>query len=348
MVVIIGTAACTTDVKEITEADISVLMNEYNDIQSAPIAHTDTIILNYPDSVPFGGVSRIYATDDLFVIVDNMFQPYGFSQRGDYVCQYGSQGEAPSEFVNMSACATYKNEVVICDSYKQRMLFYNLKSGDLKRYIDFPDGALGMIQQCVFVSDSTAMLARYVYDQKNSVYATANIFNKTVTEFASVPMKTDNVAMPIGWNTIAAYQDTTIYIKPFTPYIYRYPETKWIYINQSKPIYKETELASIRDFSMMTYAKAMSNGYFAGFTYIFELKDWIFLALQDVEIYLINKYSWEMLRFKYDKDDSLNFKKIAKIIGVIPQHNALIGVNNYANDEDQIYIYYLEPQTNNL
>ncbi len=165
---------------------------------------------------------------------------------------------------------------------------------------------------------------------------------KKVTEFASVPMKTDNVAIPIGWHAISSYQDTAVYIKPFSPYIYRYLETKWIYIDQPNPIYDETELAEINDFSIMTYAKAMSEDYFAGFTDIYELKDWIFLALQDMEFYLINKNSWEMRRYKYERDDYMNFKHIAKIIGAIPQKNMLIGVNNQAMDEDKIYIYHLQ------
>ncbi len=342
MSTIIALASCSSDKGEITGEEISLSMNEAENIDDMPAKDTDTIYINYPDSVPLGSISRIYPADDMFVIVDHMNQPYGFTQKGKYVCQYGSHGEAPMEYVNMGACAISNDNVVICDSYKHQMLFYNLKTGEFSRNIDFPYGSLNMVQQCVFASDTTAMLARYVFNQSNSVFAKANLENKTVTDFASVPMHTDNMAMPIGWNAISSYEGTTIYIKPFSPYIYKYPETKCFYINQSEPVYSEAELSAIEDFSIMTYAKAMSNGYFAGFTDIFELKDWIFLAFQDVEFYLINKHNWKLSRFKYEKDDFMNFTKITKIIGTIPQKNALIGVNNRATDEDRFYIYYLE------
>lgn len=338
----IGITSCVSTTHEKPEAEIYVSSESIEDIYSAPISHIDTLQLNYPDSVTIGAISQVYAADDMFVIVDNMSQPYGFSQNGEYKCQYGLQGEGPSEFVNMGACAVYKDEIVICDSYKQRMLFYDRDTGDFKRHIDFPYGSFDMIQQCVFVSDTTAILARYVFNQNNSVYAVANIDNKTVSDFASVPMKTDNVAMPVGWHTISAYQGSAIYIEPFSPCIYRYPQERWIYIDQPKPLYDREELARIGNFSIMTYAKAMNEGRFAGFTDVFELKDWIFLALQDVEFYLINKNSWAMNQFKYDKDDMLNYKYIAKIIGSIPQKNALIGADNHIIEEDNIYIYHLK------
>lgn len=339
----IGVTSCVSTTHEKPEAEIYVSSDSKDDIYSVPISYIDTLHLNYPDSITLGAISQVYSVDDMLVVVDNFSQPYGFSQRGEYVCQYGSKGEAPSEFVNMSACAVYKDEIVICDSYKQRMLFYNRDTGDFKRHIDFPYGSFDMIQQCVFISDTTAILARYVFNQNNSVYAVANIDNKTVNDFASVPMKTDNVAMPIGWHTISAYQDTTIYIEPFSPCIYQYPPKRWIYINQPKPLYDKEELARIGDFSIMTYAKAINEGRFAGFTDVFDLQDWIFLALHDVEFYLINKHSLEVNQFKYDKDNMMNYKYITKIIGSIPQNNALIGVNNQMIEEDIIYIYYLTP-----
>lgn len=337
---LMAVVACRTIADGADDAKILVSMTNDNSESFAQIKCIDTLNLSYPDSVYIGAPSHIYATDDMFVIVDNRSQPYGFSHKGEYMCRYGCQGEAPSDFVNMGACAVCNNEVVICDSYTQRMLFYDLHSGQFNRDIAFPEGSLNMVQQCVFLNGTKALLARYVFNTVNSTYAVANIDDKTVYNFATVAMKTDNVAIPIGWHAISTYKDTAVYIKPFSPYIYQYPESKWIYIEQPRHVYDNNKLASINDFSIMTYARAISEGDFAGFTDIFELNDWIFLAMQDVEFYLINKRSWEMNTYKYGRDGEMKLTPITRIIGAIPQTNVLVGVNNQA-DDDKVYLYRL-------
>ncbi|MDE6514254.1 MAG: 6-bladed beta-propeller, partial [Muribaculaceae bacterium] len=259
-------------------------------------------------------------------------------------CGYGRRGEAPDEYVNMGACAVTPtgDNVVIVDSYAQRMLFYDLRSGEFKQRVEFPVGTLDMVQQCVFLSDSVALLARYVYNNKNAVYAVANIADKTVEDFDSVGLRTENVAMPTGGHTIAEYQGKAVYVKPFEPAIYQYPDTKWLYIEQDKKIYNEQELAEISDFSMMSYLNAMNEGYCPGYTSVYVLKDWILLGFLDSEFSLIEKSGWKMTTYEYVKDNMAHHKNVGSFVGAIPERNTLFGADNGPMSEsDQIYIYKL-------
>ncbi len=310
----------------------------------APLKQVDTINLVCPDSVILGSIKQVYAADDMFVVVDNMFTVHGFKADGSYVCGYGRRGEAPDEYVNMGACAVTPtgHDVVIVDNAAQRMYFYDLHSGEFKHRLELPVGSVDMVQQCVFLSDSVALLARYVYNNKNSVYAVVNFADRTVEDFASVELKTDNIAMPIGWHAIAEYQGKGVYIRPFEPAVYQYPDTKWMYIEQGKKVYDEQQLAEISDFSIATYFNAISKGYFPGYTSVYVLKDWIFLGFLNAEFSLIDKTDQGMTTCKYIKDAESNHMNVGDIVGAIPERNILIGADNgLMSESDQIFMYRL-------
>ena len=309
-----------------------------------PIESIDTVNLTCPDSIILGTIENVYVADSMFVVVDNVPAVYGFAPDGTYKCTYGRRGDAPSEYVNMSACAVTPagDEVVIIDSYSQRMQYYDAKSGEYKYRINFPIGSFDMAQQCVFINDSTALLARDVYGKNNSVYAAINIADKTVENFASVEMTTENHGIPVGWHAISVYNGKGAYVKPFDPTIYRYVDTKWLFIEQDKKIYSSEELAEMTNYSPFTRFEAENNGYFSGYSDIFVLKDWIFLANHNVSFSLINKTSYEMNTYKYETDEMLNYVNVANIIGSIPDNNALIGANNGPMSEDErFFIYHL-------
>jgi len=325
-------------------ADVYVDGNTTADLKSLPLSAVDSVLFSCPDSIVLGSISKVYASGDMFVVVDLTPQAYGFKSNGEYVCKYGSRGEAPSEYVNLGACdITPSNDVVICDSYTQRMVFYDLFTGEFKRDVKFPIGSLDMVQQCCFTSDTTAILARYVYNNLNSVYASANLKTGKVNDFASVPMSTDNVAVPVGWHAITAYNGVASYIMPFSPFVYQYPDKKWIAIEQKKPIYNDDQLTAIKDFSIASYVKAIEDNVFVGYTDIYESKGWIFLGCQNLGFALIDKNNWRMTNYQYEKDNMLNYKIFAPIIGVKPEENILIGMNNSPlNELDQIYLYKLQ------
>lgn len=339
-------AACSPSSRqqEVTEVTVNGNIRAEKGVLPA-FESVDTIVPVCPDDVIIPSVGRVYMADGMMVIVDKSPSPqvYGFTAKGEYRCLYGSRGEAPGEYVNMAACAvTPDNEVAIVDSYAQRILFYDLHDGKFKNRMEFPTGSLDMVQQGVSLSDTVMLLARYVYNDKNDVYVAANLENKSVRTFASVPFATDNAGVPVGWNAISAYNGSAIYVKPFEPVIYRYPDIKWITIDQDKKVYSGEELSEIKDFSLISTAKAMYAGYFVGYSEVFDLRDWIFLSFQGQEFALIDKHDWTMTTYEYETDEMKSFTNIKKIIGCVPESNTLIGVDDSpVVEDDRIYLYKL-------
>lgn len=60
-----------------------------------------------------------------------------FTSTGEFICQIGSYGEGPHEYVQPTDYAITYNEVIVYDQFKQRMIFYD-HMGNYKRDIKVP------------------------------------------------------------------------------------------------------------------------------------------------------------------------------------------------------------------
>lgn len=197
------------------------------------------VCLQTPDSIILNNVRSAIMNDGMIVASDFSDNVYGFNSAGEYVCQYGGKGESGEEYINMSAfTVTDNNQVVICDSYSQKILFFDLR-GNFLKYAKFKPGSLDRVQQCVSVNDSTMIVGRYIFNDRDSVYAKVDLIKGEIRNFAAVPMHTANVGIPVGQHSISVYDNNISYIKPLDPVVYRYVDTPWIHIDNGQNIWSE-------------------------------------------------------------------------------------------------------------
>lgn len=335
-------SGCQIQQNEAAEAEILVALSDATPDKAEAfqaVMQCDTIKLVYPQGVALGPIRSVCYASGVYVITDTFEHSYGFDSNGSYICQYGGKGEAPMEYTNLSACnISPSSEVVICDSYRHRFLYYDLKTGKYLRSIELPPGSLEMAQQFEFLNNSSLVLGRYLYNNRDSIYALVDLQNQTVENFANVVMATDNVGMPVGNHSISVYEQSALYLKPFSPIVYKVENDRWLEIETNKAKWDEQKLASIRNFSMGTYPEALINNVFAGYTDIYELKDWLFLRLLGVNYALVNKKTWKATQYDYVTDQTGGLVGMPKIVGAIPDSNLLIGVNSsFDKDSDEIY-----------
>lgn len=310
----------------------------------AGYADYDSVVhvrLTTPDDVVVNVIKSVKTTDSLIVLSDVGGNVYGFERDGTYRCQYGRRGEAGDEYVNMSGFALMPSGgIVICDSYSQKMLFYDAY-GSHERNVRFGNSSLSMIQQCESVNDSILVVGRYIYNGQDSVYATVNICNQCVTPFASVPMHTDNVAIPVGDHSVSVYKGRISYIKPLDPLVYRFPDVAWLDLDTGDDVWSEARLGEITDFNPLTYMDAMNHGIFLGYTDIYEMDDYIYLGMSDLEYAIIRKSDWEMKRYGYEKDDEFNFVGMCRIVGA-EDDNTIIGFSvDSETEQEELHFYHL-------
>ena len=340
LILLLYLASCSSREKNVGEISL-VPVEEKGDIPTC----VDTVVnvcLQTPENIILNNLKSVVMSDGMIVASDMSNNVYGFNCAGEYVCQYGGYGESGEEYINMSAfTVTNSNQVVICDSYSQKILFFDLK-GNFIKSTKFKPGSLDMVQQCVSVNDSTMIVGRYIFNDRDSIYAKVDLKKGKIQNFAAVPMHTANVAVPVGQHSISLYNNNISYIKPFDPIIYRYLDTCWIDIDNGQNIWSENKLKEITDFNPVTYADAMNKNMFLGYSDIYELDRYIFLGMSDLNYALIDKTDWTMRSYCYHKDDRFNFAGLNRIIGY-GSNNILIGYNTSPLvDSSDIYIYTLK------
>ena len=333
-------ASCSSRDKIVGEISL-VPVEEQGDIPSC----VDTVVricLQTPDNIILNNLKSVVIGGGMIIASDMSNNVYGFNSAGEYVCQYGGYGESGEEYINMSAfTVTDSNQVVICDSYSQKILFFDLR-GDFLKCAKFKPGSLDMVQQCVSVNDSTMVVGRYIYNDRDSIYAKVDLIKGETRNFAAVPMHTANIAIPVGQHSISVFDNNISYIKPLDPVVYRYVDTCWIDIDNGQKIWPEKKLKEITDFDPVTYADAMNENVFLGYSDVYELDRYIFLGMSDLNYALIDKTDWTMRSYRYHKDDKFNFVGLNRIIGY-GANNILIGYNtNPLVDSNDIFIYTLK------
>lgn len=252
---------------------------------SVPLQSQGVITLRTPDDVIPGQIMSVQIADEALVVKDSRDCVYGFTLEGRYICKYGNRGEGPEEYVVMGAVAiSPSNEVVVDDPYLHRMLFYDLNTGKFIKKTDFPKGSLDMTYACSFLSDTTAVLSRMIYNKDNRVYALANLKSRQVKAFDSVPMTTDNVGVPLGGHNVSVADGEAYYLKPFDPTIYRVPGKSWLTIRTTQKLLSPEQQGEIRDYSITTGSiKSLKENVFPGYTDIFVMNGYVFLGLQGSE-----------------------------------------------------------------
>lgn len=332
-------ASCSSGEKIVGEISL-VPVEEQGDIPSC-VDTVARVCLQTPDGLILNNLRSVVMSDTMIIASDMSNNVYGFNSVGEYVCQYGGYGESPEEYINMSAfTVTDSRQVAICDSYSQKILFFDTE-GQFLNSVKFNPGSLDMVQQCVSVNDSTMIVGRYIYNDRDSIYAEVDLIRCEIRNFAAVPMHTANVAIPAGQHSISVYDNDISYIKPFDPIIYRYLNTCWIDIDNGQNIWSDEKLKEITDFDPMTYADAMNKNVFLGYSDIYEFDRYIFLGMSDLNYALVDKKDWTMKSYRYQKDDGFNFVGLNRIIGY-GSNNVLIGYNtNPLVETNEIFMYYL-------
>lgn len=304
------------------------------------------IPLTMPKDMVLPSIESVQAAHGVYVVTSKS-NVYGFDSNGQYLCTYGGYGEGPAEYVNMSCFAiTPQGKVVICDSYKDRMLYFDLRTGESAGCDEYPIGSLEWIAGIRYLSDSTAIITRRIYNNHNKVYALLNLTTKTFEELATTPLATDNVATHIGTHSFATEKGNAAYILPYSNVIYSLHDDAWIEIDTKQRVLTEEDLAKIKDFSPMTYAEHLNEKKtFIGYSDIFLLDDYIFLGFSNVEYSIIDKRTWKMRRFEYQRnDEDRKYIGLARIISYDPTNKTLIGINNSPFcEDDNLYIYTLQP-----
>ncbi len=229
--------------------------------------------------------------EDSVIFVSDFDNLYSFDLSGKFLMKYGGKGNAENEYINL---ATFmldpEGNVVIVDSYSGKLLTFSRDGGyigcdrldpELLRYVH--DGA--------FTGSDTVFFSNYLYNDSHIAYTTVDLKARRKVGEVRCALATANTMVPVGRHpfSLAEGKSAVEYILPFATEIYSTDGAPVYDIQTAQRVIPEADLSEISDFSIMTYAKAMEDGDFMGFTDIFESDGQAILMCWNIGLTMVDK-----------------------------------------------------------
>lgn len=333
VIVLLMVTSCSEAVKDnlpqITGYDQEMLKSgEDLDIESfdiIPLEQTDKSIITM--------IKRVEIIDTL-LIVETDAKLLAFNMNGKFIHQYGERGNAPNEYVGISSCIFNQknNTVIIIDGAANKMITFDI-NGNYLSSNKMDEDFLMWTNAGICIDDETILFNSRIYGDINDVYTLVNLEKGEKNVIYKFPGKTENVGTPIGNSTISMFKDECKLIIPFDNKIYVLKNGKMIpkmSVVTKKKMVTEEQQKQITDYGIFAYVEFMNDGYFPGFTGIYENANYLFLETTfGANYFLINKGTNSGRLYKYSISEELKTLPLMRLIAC--HDNYLIGVQTAWN-----------------
>lgn len=329
--------------------------------ENLDIVSFDIIELELSEKSIIDKIIRVEYLDSMFLVqtIDELF---AFSNDGAFICRYSSKGKGPGEYLSIYSFVvnSEKQLVYIIDEGARKMLMFSI-DGEFICENKFDSQFLPMESHYgISLNDTCMLISNRIYNENNAIYTLFNCQTNDKRIIYWLPVKTDNIAEPIGKSPIAKYKESVKFIVPFENEIFTLNGGNvepLMTITTTQALLTKEKIKGINNFGINAYVELMNDNYFTGFTSIFETDKYIFLeVLHNLNYFLIDKESNTGKLYDYyvsDKQESLPLINI-----ICSDSKSLIGMGNpielmeigekIANDSDDINLLKLKRHINNI
>jgi hypothetical protein len=300
------------------------------------ITFDDFKIVKLSKDVPLGSIYKIKVEESLIFIHSSDERLYSFNMDGSYKTAYGMQGRAGNEYINLSAFYVDKKakQVCIIDASLGKLLYYDYDGNFIrKQELEALNSKLIFPYDVRLLPDGRLFVHNRIFNDSGLLFAIIDINDGTITDFKSVPFSTANTAEYCGEHLCNLFDGHLYYLLPFDPNIYVLDGDKGTVLREIPGVENvptEKELEGITDYNFFTEFNMYNEGYFAGFSGLYETDSLIFLnELEMMNYYIIDKNSGKQKRYEYSLDDDI---KTLPIKGIKATYQDwLIGVSDPMN-----------------
>mgnify|MGYP004515309655 CR=1 FL=1 len=280
-----------------------------------PLSEKGEGILTYPSKVAMND----YA---IYIMDDNKVLSYDF--KGNFRAQIGRFGHGDKEYINASTFyIDSDSKIVLYDSYKNVLLRYS-KQGKVIDERKVSGGVMTNAQTILPVNENRLFVYNYIYNKNNRLCSIVDLENEDEEVVSSTPVSSENAKEYVGHNPCSQYNGIIRYLRPFDQHIYTLWGDTALVVDTKEKLMTETELAQIKNYSIVTYADCMNNGGFTGFTDIYETSRYLILSCHNIAYTIIDKKTLTCKRYKYKVGENIDASPLCNILGV--HNNTLIGL----------------------
>jgi len=270
----------------------------------------DLIPLAVPDSIFLSTISKVKLVGDDYLVFDKKQSiVFLFDKLGKFVRTYGSKGEGPGEFMDVSDIEFYDGKVYLMSRGNQALFVYDLGSGEFLKKINF--GLFG--DKIASVGDGEFL----VYVNHNSAKGSFNVHligsdGDILDSYFRYDQENENIII-----TISGFLDRTgqnvSFSKPFHDTIYSYDPLRKdfkakYYTDLLSPFMKENQ----RDFKALaspeTLVKSVRGGESMNGNFYLENDEFVvfnFLEYSTFKSGILDKQESEFKVFAYSSENPI-------------------------------------------
>lgn len=279
--------SCNLDEKVSSETVRNLNPSE-EPLQESPVyKHVEIIKLETSSSSLIDNINRIEMNDSLIFILE--YEKLSvFTRDGKFVTQISRKGEGPDEYIVLNSfyVDNEKQQVTIIDNYKNIFINYDFYG----KYLSTVSVPAGAFQSCHYtlLTEDNQLLSNNMMDMNDTkAYSLFNINKqKTKLYFSYQPITVGNYMYPFSWHPMARDGEDIDVIMPLCDTIYTYSvassffEPKYIVETPQKMIPKNKIRKNTPSYTE-DIRKLSEQGFFSGFTGIFETETKVLLEYKD-------------------------------------------------------------------
>lgn len=292
-----------------------------------PLEETESSLLTGP-------VQKVIQVDSMFLVQDSYRALYCFDNTGKFLNSISRHGRSKNEFITLSSfCLDDDGNVIIFDSFTDKVLKYSIDG----RFIDvvkMKKGSLKNTHDCFFLDEDRLFQTCFLMGEQNEIYSYLHFADGIRNNIYTCPMSTSGAMEMVGKHAVSQNSNGCHLIIPFDNNVYKLEGNELksiISISTEGKLPSENVLRDQKDFSIMTSVNLSDQGYFQGFTGLYETDKYMLLTYYNLDGFLIEKGTDKGVRFELEECDNGS----VPFLGLIADGpDYLIGVSSYEKIDD--------------
>ena len=287
-----------------------------------PLEETESSLLTGP-------VQKVIQVDSMFLVQDSFMSLYCFDENGKFLNRISREGRANNEYISLSTfCVDKENNILLFDSFTDKVLRYTI-DGSFIDAVKMKKGTLTYTRDCFFLDEERLFQTNFLMGEHNEVYSSLHFPDEIRDNIYTFPMSTSGAMEMVGKHSVSLNSDGCHLILPFDNNVYKLEGnelTSILSISTEGRLPSEKVLRDQKEFSIMTSVNLSDQGYFQGFTGLFETDKYMLLTYYNLDGFLIEKGTDKGVHFKLEECDNGS----VPFLGLIADgSNYLIGVSTY-------------------
>jgi hypothetical protein len=341
-----------------SEAQPSEELPEYKKVEIVPLSTNDDVLIDI--------IIKVKTNGTLIFISDRKHELFVFNKKGIFLNKIGSRGQGPEEYVTITSffIDEINDYIVVVDGFNGAFLSYDFNGKFISKK-QCPIDEVKLSDDIFMLDDQYLLLNYNVNPWENIAYKLFNANDwKTYDIKSYKPISISDFMLGFSKYPIAKSEEGVDFIMPLNDTVFNCLNEKFspkYVIEHTQKMANAKSCQISFDNSFMSLCREYGkNGYFTGFSEIFETKEHILLNCKVsgfmLGYYLINKNRSEGKYYIHQTDEKVNklpfFNIIStdgnSFISVLQPENLLYLKEKIANNSKDPYLKKLKDVIDNL